>query len=252
MITLFTYQLTVNELGILISVALLIGMAKTGVFGTGMLAVPLLATVFGGQRSSGILLPILVMADAMAVWYYHRHASWAHLKVLFPWAALGVILGAITGKLINDHIFKMAMAIIIGVSVVIMLWLEKLGDPNKIPKAKSFTITTGVAGGFTSMVGNLAGSVMNVYLLSMKLPKNGFIGTTAWFFLVLNWFKVPFHVFVWHTISLNILLMDILMLPAIILGAYLGIITVRKLSDTMYRWFIIGMTVLAAMGMLFY
>jgi len=233
-------------------VALLIGMAKTGVFGTGMLAVPLLATVFGGQRSSGILLPILVMADAMAVWYYHRHASWAHLKVLFPWAALGVILGAITGKLINDHIFKMAMAIIIGVSVVIMLWLEKLGDPNKIPKAKSFTITTGVAGGFTSMVGNLAGSVMNVYLLSMKLPKNGFIGTTAWFFLVLNWFKVPFHVFVWHTISLNILLMDILMLPAIILGAYLGIITVRKLSDTMYRWFIIGMTVLAAMGMLFY
>jgi len=252
LITLFTYQLTVNELVILISVALLIGMAKTGVFGTGMLAVPLLATVFGGQRSSGILLPILVMADAMAVWYYHRHASWKHLRVLFPWAALGVILGAITGKLINDHIFKMAMAIIIGVSVVIMLWLEKLGDPNKIPKAKSFTMATGVAGGFTSMVGNLAGSVMNVYLLSMKLPKNGFIGTTAWFFLVLNWFKVPFHVFVWHTISLNILLMDILMLPAIILGAYLGIITVRKLSDTMYRWFIIGMTVLAALGMLFY
>ncbi len=251
MITLFTYQLTINELTILISVALLIGMAKTGVFGTGMLAVPLLANVFGGQRSSGILLPILVMADVLAVWYYHRHASWQHLKVLFPWAAAGVILGTVTGNYINDHIFKMMMATIIGISVVIMLWLEKLGHPDKIPRHQSFAITTGVAGGFTSMVGNLAGSVMNVYLLSMKLPKNGFIGTTAWFFLMLNWFKVPFHVLVWHTITWNVILLDLITLPVIVLGAYIGIITVKKLSDTMYRWFIIGMTMLAAIGMLF-
>jgi uncharacterized protein len=107
-----------------------------------------------------------------------------------------------------------------------------------------------VAGGFTSMVGNLAGSVMSVYLLSVRLPKNAFIGTTAWFFMVVNWFKVPFHVFAWHTISWNTLLLDLLTLPAIILGAYLGIVLVRQLTDTMYRWFIIGMTLIAAIGML--
>jgi uncharacterized membrane protein YfcA len=101
------------------------------------------------------------------------------------------------------------------------------------------------------MVGNLANSVMAVYLLSIRLPKNSFIGTTAWFFLVVNWFKVPFHVFVWHTITLDTVFLSLVTLPAILLGAYLGIIIVRKLSERIYRWFIISMTLVAAIFMLF-
>ncbi len=251
MLTLFSYQLSYSELAIVLLVALLIGMAKTGVHGAGMLAVPLLATVFGGQLSSGVMLPMLVLADVIGVWYYHRHASWHHLKILFPWAAVGVVAGTVTGNYINDHIFKIVMAVTIGISLIIMLWLERLSTPDKIPKSKAFAITTGVASGFTSMVGNLAGSVMSIYLLAVRLPKNGFIGTTAWFFMVVNWFKVPFHVFAWHTIGWNTILLDLLTLPVIMLGAYIGIVIVGKLSDTMYRWFIIAMTLIAAIGMLF-
>ena len=231
-------------------VALCTGMAKTGVHGAGMLAVPLLANVFGGQLSSGIMLPMLVMADVLGVWYYHRHASWKHLRILFPWAALGVVLGTIVGKFIDDGIFKIIMAIIILVSVVVMLWLEK-GHKEDIPHQKTFAATSGVLGGFTSMVGNLAGAVMAVYLLSMRLPKNVFIGTTAWFFLVINWFKVPFHVFSWNTIDLNTFLLDLTTLPFIIAGAFLGIVVVKKLSEKAYRLFIIIMTVIAALFMLF-
>ena len=132
-----------------------------------------------------------------------------------------------------------------------MLWLEKWGTSENIPKQKSFVVATGIAGGFTSMVGNLAGSVMSVYLLSIRLRKNEFIGTTAWFFLVVNWFKVPFHVFVWHTITIETVLFDLFTLPLIIFGAYLGILIVKRLTETMYRWFIIGMTLIAAIGMLF-
>ena len=225
-------------------------MSKTGVHGAGMLAVPLLANVFGGQSSSGIMLPMLVMADVLGVWYYHRHASWRHLKILFPWAALGVILGTVVGKYIDDGIFRVIMAVIIITSVVVMVWL-KSGHKEDVPHQKSFGIGTGILSGFTSMVGNLAGTVMAVYLLSMRLPKNVFIGTTAWFFMVTNWFKVPFHVFSWHTITLNTFLFDLLTLPFIILGAYLGIIIVKKLSEKMYRWFIISMTIIAALFMLF-
>jgi uncharacterized membrane protein YfcA len=246
---LFSFHLTYYELGILLSVALLTGMAKTGVHGAGMLSVPLLAVVFGGQISSGVLLPMLIMADVFGVWYYHRHASWQHLKILFPWAAGGIVLGTILGKYIDDSVFKVIMAGTIVVSVVIMIWLERL-SPDRLPKQKSFAITTGIAGGFTSMVGNLAGSVMSVYLLSVRLPKNAFIGTTAWFFLVVNWFKVPFHVFSWKTITWNTVLLDLLTLPAILVGAWLGIVLVRQLTDTLYRWFIIGMTLLAAVAML--
>lgn len=229
-------------------VALFTGMSKTGVHGAGMVSVPLLATLFGGQLSSGILLPILCLADLMGVWYYHRHASWYHLKKLFPWAAVGTVLGTVVGGMINDEVFKMIMAGIIVVSVVIMLWLER-GHKEDVPDYKWFAGLTGVAGGFTSMVGNLAGSVMAVYFLSMRLPKNQFIGTTAWFFMVINWFKVPFHIWGWHTINLNTFLLDLTTLPFIALGAYVGVVIVRNIKERAYRWFIIGMTFVAAVFM---
>jgi uncharacterized protein len=248
LITLFSFTFSWADLLLFFLVAVFTGMSKTGVHGAGMIYVPLLAALFGGQLSSGILLPILCLADVMGVWYYHRHASWSHLKKLFPWAALGTVVGTVVGGSINDEIFKMIMAVIIVVSVIIMLWLER-GHKEDVPDNKWFATSTGIAGGFTSMVGNLAGSVMAVYFLSMRLPKNQFIGTTAWFFMVVNWFKIPFHVFAWHTISWNTFFLDLTTLPFIAIGAYVGIVIVRNLQEKAYRWFIIGMTLVAAVFM---
>jgi len=224
-------------------------MSKTGIHGAGMMAVPLLALVFGGQLSSGILLPILCLADVMGVLYYHRHASWYHLRKLFPWAALGTVLGTVVGGMIDDQTFKLVMGVIIVVSVIIMIWLEREKKEEAVPDHKWFASLTGVAGGFTSMIGNLATSVVAIYFLTMRLPKNAFIGTTAWFFLVINWFKVPFHIFSWKTITWNTFLLDLATLPFIGVGAFLGIIIVRKINEKAYRWFIIATTLLAAIFM---
>jgi len=237
-----------GEWAILGMVALFIGMAKTGVHGAGMMSIPVLANVFGGQLSSGIMLPILVMADLIGVWYYHRHASWKHLKRLFPWAAAGVVIGTLTGQFIDDALFRILMASIIYVSLGIMLWLEKNAD--RVPDTPGFAGASGVAGGFTSMVLNLANSVMAVYFLSVRLPKNIFIGTTAWFFLVLNWFKVPFHVWVWKTIDVGTVVADLFLIPLILVGAWIGIVIVKKFSDRAYRWFIIAMTAVSALVMI--
>jgi uncharacterized membrane protein YfcA len=249
LISLFSYTFSLTELLLFFFVALCIGMSKTGVHGAGMIAVPILAAIFGGQLSSGILLPVLCLADVLGVWYYHRHASWYHLRKLFPWAAAGTVLGTLVGGAIDDEMFKMIMAIIIVGSVVIMIWLER-GHKEDIPDYVWFAVLTGIAGGFTSMVGNLAGSVMAIYFLSMRLPKNEFIGTTAWFFMVINWFKIPFHVWGWHTIQWNTFLLDLTTLPFIALGAWLGIIIVKNLRERAYRWFIIAMTLVAAVFML--
>jgi hypothetical protein len=245
------FELGTIDLIVFCLVALFIGMAKTGVHGTGIIAVPMLASVFGGKASSGILLPILIVADVIGVWYYHRHASWSHLKILFPWAAAGVVLGTVVGNYINDELFRLIMAIIIFASVIIMVWLERGHHKEEVPRNIWFGSLTGVLGGFSSMVGNLAGPIMALYLLSMRLPKNAFIGTTAWFFMVVNWFKVPFHVFAWHTITADVLLMDLITLPLIALGAYLGILIVRKIPERAYRWFIIGMILVAAVYMVY-
>lgn len=247
MITLFSYEFLPSELYVFYTVAILIGMSKTGVHGAGMIAVPLLASIFGGRFSSGLLLPMLVLADFMGVKYYHQHASWKYLKILFPWAALGVVIGTITGNYIDDGVFKLIMASIIIISILIMTWLQK--GHKDVPDNVWFASSMGVMGGFTSMVGNLAGTVMAVYFLAMRLPKNAYIGTTAWFFMVINCFKVPFHVVFWKTISINTFLLDLTTIPALALGAYLGIVIVKKIPDHLYRWFIILTTLIAAIFM---
>jgi uncharacterized membrane protein YfcA len=249
MIHLFSYDFTVVNLLLFFLVALFIGLSKTGVHGAGMIAVPLLAVIFGGKLSSGIMLPMLCLADVMGVWYYHRHASWPHLKKLLGWSALGVIVGTAVGGQIDDHAFKIVMASIIAVSVVIMIWMER-GHKEDVPDFLWFAALCGIAAGFTSMVGNLAGSFAAIYLLSMRLPKNSYIGTSAWFFMVLNWFKVPFQVWGWKTITWDTVFLDLLTLPVIALGAWLGIIIVKKLSEGAYRWFIIVMTLVAAVFMM--
>lgn len=196
------------------------------------------------------MLPILSIADLFAVWYYHRHTKWSHLIRLFPWAAIGIISGTYVGDQINDEIFRVIMAIIILGSLLVMVWQER-GKERNIPKGLWFAILLGILGGFTTMVGNLAGSVMALYLLTMRFPKNQYIGTAAWFFTIVNWFKIPFHVFVWETITLNSFLLDLTALPVIAVGAFLGITVVKKIPEKSYRWFIIIMTGLAALFMIF-
>jgi len=190
------------------------------------------------------------VADVFGVVYYHRHASFKYLRILFPWAALGVIAGSWAGNYISDEVFRIIMGVTIVLSLAVMVWLET-GGKDKIPDTVYFGAIAGFLGGFTSMLGNLAGTVMVVYFLSMRLPKNNFIGTAAWFFLVVNWFKVPFHVWVWHTITADAWLMGLWVTPVILIGAFAGVMLVKKMSDQMYRWFIVGMTFVAAVVMVF-
>jgi uncharacterized membrane protein YfcA len=104
----------------------------------------------------------------------------------------------------------------------------------------------GLLGGFATMIGNAAGPVMALYLLSMRLPKNSYIGTGAWFFAIVNISKVPFHIFSWKTINLQSFMLDVIMIPAIATGAILGIYLVRFFPEKAYRIFIILTTVLSA------
>jgi len=245
MFELFSYTLSYSSLLLLFLVAFFIGMAKTGVHGVSMFAVPLLAIMFGGKNSTGLMLPMLIMADFFAVKYYHRHANWGYLLKLFPSAAVGVLVGTWLGNVIDDHVFRSIMSVIIFASLGIMLWIEK-GNKESIPDYLWFALLMGLLGGVTTMIGNLASSVMALYLLSMRLPKNAYIGTAAWFFLVINLFKVPFHIFNWQSIDVNSFLLNLICLPFIALGAWCGIWLVKRIPEKYYRWLVIVMIGVAA------
>lgn len=232
-------------------VALFVGMSKTGVYGLGMLAAPLLAGIFGGRVSAGLLLPMLSMADIFAVIYYNRHASWPHLWKLFPFAALGVIIAIWVGAVINDSTFKIIMAVFILGGIPVMIWRERVKTRKPLPGNWWTGSFFGITGGFSTMIGNAAGPIMSLYLLAMQLPKNVLIGTGAWFFLVINLFKIPFHIFIWETVTLRTFSINLMMLPAILLGGFLGIRLIRIIPEKPFRWLIIIMTVLASLRLFF-
>lgn len=225
---------------------LFIGMSKVGVPGISMIVVPILAFIFGGKASTGVLLPILMMADLFGVGYYHRHAQWKFLFKLLPWAFIGVAIALWVGETVDDEWFKNIMAILVFASIALMLWKDRRKTDNIFPDTWWFAALMGVLGGFATMIGNVAGPIFAIYLLAMHLPKNSFIGTGAWFFLIVNFSKFPLHIFVWKTIDRSTLTLDIIVLPAIALGAFLGVILVKRISDKTYRTAVIVVTALSA------
>jgi len=226
--------------------SLLIGMAKTGISGVGLMVVPILANAFGGRPSVGLLLPILIFADVFAVTWYNRHADWKHIFRLLPWAFAGIVIATLVGKRLDDNTFNKLLAALVIAGIGILLWKDLRSGEVRIPRSRWFAAILGLLGGFSTMIGNAAGPVMALYLLSMRLPKNRFIGTGAWFFFMVNLSKVPLHVWSWETITSQTILLDILMIPAIATGAFLGIWLVRLIPERFYRLLIIATTILSA------
>lgn len=228
----------------------LLGLSKSGIKGIGILIVVILAFVFGEKASTGILLPMLIVADIFAVIYYHRHAQWKYIKKLMPWMIIGVLLGVWIGNDISEGIFKKLMAIIIIGSVLILFYSENRKS-SKIPTSRIFSGSAGLLAGFTTMIGNLAGPIANIYFLAIRLPKNEFIGTAAWLFFIINIFKLPFHFFVWKTVSVDTLVLNSILVPALILGFFMGVSLVKLISNLHYRRFILAVTAIGALILLF-
>lgn len=223
---------------------MLIGMSKVGVPGVSLIVIPALAMIFGGKPSTGVLLPMLMLADIFGVTYYHRHADWKNLIRMFPWALGGLFLGVWIGDIVNEYWFKKIISVLVFLSLGLMLRKKK--ELLKYPNRWWYAPLMGILGGFATMMGNVAGPVFAIYLLAMDLPKSRFIGTTAWFFLIINFTKFPLQMFVWNNINVDYILTNLLLLPAIGIGAYLGILLVKRIPEQSYRTFVILITGISA------
>lgn len=227
-------------------------MAKAGVKGMGMLTIPIMAAVFGGKPSAGLILPILSFADFFAVSYYNRDANWKYVWQLIPAAVIGVGIAVWVGQLIDDDTFKALMGWLIVGGLVLMIVLENRHLPASIIDSWWFGACFGILGGFSTMIGNAAGPVLAVYLLSTRIPKQSFIGTGAWFFLIINLVKWPFHIFIWKTITWSTFALNLLTIPAIALGIFIGISIIKLIPEKAFRYFIIFMTFVIALRLIFW
>jgi uncharacterized membrane protein YfcA len=230
--------------------AFIIGLSKSGIKGIEMINITVMAIVFGGKASTGVVLPLLCLADIMAVKYYHRHAQWNYFWKLLPWLVAGILLGVFIGKDLDETIFRKIMAVIIILTVAIMLLLEVSKNPS-IPNNKFFAAGMGLIAGFTTMLGNLGGAFSNIYFLATKMVKNDFIGTAAWIFLVINFFKLPFQVIYWKNITAASLRIDLFLIPPLIAGFFAGLVIVAKINEKSFRRVVFVLTIIGA-GIIFF
>jgi len=222
--------------------AFMIGVAKTGAPGVGTMIAPLMVLTVGDARfATAWTLPVLSTADVLAVAYWRRHAEARQLFSLIPWVLVGIAGAAAALSLDEAVIRKIIGAIIVGM-LAIYLWRRFSPTPQVAGNPAFYGICTG----FASTLANAAGPVMNIYLLSRKLPKEKFVATGAWFFFVVNLLKVP--VYAWHGLfSRESLTFDLLMVPAVLAGALAGRWLIRNINQSMFEVLVIALTAVSCL-----
>jgi len=213
---------------IAVGCAMLVGVAKTGVPGMGIFVVPVLSLSLGSAMTgAGFLLPLLSVADIFAVAYYRRHAQLNKLWELSPWVLVGMALGSAVLYMpeawfhgYRDSVFNMMIGLLV-LAMIVVHWWQKQRSQAPVPTDVGHTARYGITAGFATTLANAAGPVMNLYLLSKKLPKEEFIATGAWYFLVVNLSKVPIYagrgMITWDTLTC-----DAILAPAVVVGALFG------------------------------
>jgi uncharacterized protein len=230
--------------------AFIIGVSKAGIRGLDAFQVVLMAVVFGSKASTGIVLPLLCVADIMAVLYYKKSVDWKIFFRLMPPMIIGVLAGLVLGKYIDEPLFKKIMAGIVLLTLLLLFRSEFLKKDSPVPDGKGYTYFMGFAAGFTTMIGNLAGAFANIYFLGLRVSKVAFLGTVSWVFLFINLFKVPLQAFYWQNISLESLKTDLFLLPAVMFGFFLGIKLVGNIDEGIFRKLVLIMTVLGSVFLL--
>lgn len=267
------------QLAALAAAATLVGFSKTAVSGANTISLAVFAAVLPARESTGVLLPILIAGDLLAVRVYRRHAHWPTLLRLFPAVAVGVVAGTVFMLWADDAAVRTSIGAILLFMTGVTLWRRRTAEAEAAAETEVRTgdaeITEagvadadgaerqrgsrrtgraaarsyGVLGGFTTMVANAGGPVMSLYLLSAGFRKLGFLGTSAWFFLIVNVSKVPFSVGL-GLIDARSLLLDACLLLFVLPGAYLGRACVDRINQKVFDRIIIGATVVGGLQLL--
>jgi uncharacterized membrane protein YfcA len=230
--------------------AFMVGVSKTGIAGLSVLFVALFVHVFpSSKQASGLVLPLLIFGDCIAVLAYRRHAQWRFLRRLFPWTAVGVVLGYFALGHISDRSTRYLIGGII-ISLASLSYWWRFGAAKTQDRAAalhwSVGASIGVIAGFITLVANAAGPLMSIYFIAMRLPKMEFVGTAAVFFMLLNLFKVPFMVDL-GLITAKSFEFNLILAPAVLLGTIAGRWLLTRVNQGVFEQLVLGLSAIAGL-----
>lgn len=240
---------TLSQWVLAVIAGLLVGISKSGIGGLGMLAVVVFAQILPAKQATGMVLPLLCFGDILAVLAYRQHAQWKHLWRLFPWTAAGVLIGYFALGRIGEREARVLIAVIV-LSLVVLHLVRRRKSGHEADHGAWFPPTIGVLAGFTTLVANAAGPLMAIYLLAMRLPKMHFVGTSSVFFLLLNFFKVPFMVNL-GLINAESFAINLWLVPAVVAGTWLGRKLLAKIDQRAFENIALALSVVAGLKLLF-
>lgn len=205
-----------------------LGLAKGGFAGLGVLGVPIMALGMNPVIAAAILLPILLVQDVFSVRAFGAHRDNGLLKVMIPSACIGILAGWALARFVPVAMVELAVGVIaIGFGIQ-RIMAEKRGIPARIGAAWEGGAAGAVAG-FTSQIAHAGGPPFQMHVLPRKLPRDVFIGTSSVFFAAINWLKVPAYWALGAFTPANLWLAAILM-PAAILSTWAGTVLVRRVD----------------------
>lgn len=234
--------------------AVTIGISKTAIPGGNILAIALFAAVLPARTSTVAMLLLLMVGDVFALIAYRRHAHWPTLLRLAPAVVAGLLLGFAFLALAGDGIVRRAIGVILLLMIAVTLWRRRRqNSADAVAPVRGGLLLSGVygtMGGFTTMVANAGGPVMSMYFLATRTPVQVFLGTSAWFFAIINVVKVPFlaGLGLFHG---PVLLMDAVLAPLVVVGALAGIRLAKLMDQRLFDRIVIVLTVVGAVYLLF-
>jgi uncharacterized protein len=228
--------------------ALMVGISKAGIMGLSILSVALFTHVFpSSKQASGLVLPLLIFGDIVAVLSYRAHTQWRYLVKLLPWTAAGVVLGYFVLGHISDRTARIIIGVII-VSLCVLAYWRRYVTAQKPEVAETWhwalAAAVGVLAGFITLIANAAGPLMTIYLAAMRLPKMQFVGTASVFFMVLNLFKVPFMVKL-GLITPQSFEFNLALAPAVLLGAFAGRWLLMRINQQLFEKLVLSLSTIA-------
>lgn len=251
--------MTVTVALLLVLAALIVGFSKTAIGGLSMVAVAIFAGLMPARESTAALLLVLLVGDVVAVWHYRRECDWAILRRLVPAVLPGIVLGALFLAWVDDATLRRTIGVILLALALQQLWT--LGRRHRRPPVRADRVdpdrrqsrlaaaAAGVGAGFTTMAANAGGGVMTLYLTAQRVSKLRFLGTGALFFFGINLCKLPFSAAL-GLFSQPMLVRTLWLAPAVIMGAWIGLHTARRLTELWFSVAVVSVTAASAVVLL--
>lgn len=227
-----------------IPAVVLLGLGKGGFIGFSTLAMPLVAMVVPPVQAAAILLPLMIAQDAVGVWAF-RHSWDRHVMVvMLPGAVLGILLGYLFAASLPEAWILLALGLISILFGGQRLWIERGGRPAPAQVLPDWVgVLCATASGLTSQIAHAGAPPYQLWVFPQKLPRDVLVGTTAIFFALVNWIKVPAYVGLGQFTAVN-LLASATLLPIAILSTFAGVRLVRRIDPERFYVMVYGLTML--------